>query len=179
MAATSLSASVARAEPELLQAENAFQLSAQRKDAKTIGLEFKIANGYYMYRKRFRFSVEPASAAKLGKAKFSKGKMKLDPTFGLVETYRDSVHILLPIVLSSKVSLSTNAQPARLIVTSQGCADAGVCFPPVRQAITLPPFGTALVFPDNVVSTGSSGGPLTTGVHDGSNSPKQPPVNNN
>jgi thiol:disulfide interchange protein DsbD len=179
MAATPLSASVTRAEPELLAPESAFRLSAQRKDAKTLGLEFKIADGYYMYRKRFRFSVEPQTGAKLGPAKFSKGKMKQDPTFGMVETYRDSVRILLPMKLSNKGSPMANTQPLKLIVTSQGCADAGVCFPPVRQAITLPALGRALLLPADAPGTGSFRGALSVGAQDSSNSPKPLPGSTN
>ena len=175
MAATPLSASATRAEPELLPPESAFQFTAQRKDANTFGWEFKIANGYYMYRKRFRFGVEPGSAAKLGEAKFSKGKMKQDPTFGRVEVYRDSVRILLPITLAHKGSSSGTMQPVRLIVTSQGCADAGVCYPPVRRSITLPRLGTALLLPDDVTGMDSFGVNLNPGAQDTSNAPKPLP----
>ena len=76
----------AGAEPELLEPERAFQLSAVYKDSKTVELRYKIADGYYMYRGRFKFDLGSVSAARLGKAMFPKGNMKQDPSFGRVET---------------------------------------------------------------------------------------------
>ena len=75
---------VVKPEADLLEPERAFQLSARYKDPKTVDLQFKIADGYYMYRSKFKFAIEPANVAKLKKASLSKGVMKTDPTFGRV-----------------------------------------------------------------------------------------------
>ena len=75
VAQVGLSIAFASVEPALLEPERAFQLSAQRKDLKNVELRYKIADGYYMYRPRFKFAAVPATSAKLGKATFSKGKM--------------------------------------------------------------------------------------------------------
>ena len=135
-------------EPALLEPEHAFQLSAIRKDPKNMELRYQIADGYYMYRGRFKFALEHAQSVKLGKAVYSKGKMKQDPTFGRVEVYRDSVRILLPIVGAGKHTTSANAMPLRLKVTSQGCADVGVCYPPLHQFLTLGPASLDVVRPE-------------------------------
>ncbi len=145
---------VAKPEPDLLEPERAFQLSARYKDPKTVDLQFKIADGYYMYRSKFKFAIEPANVAKLKKASLSKGIIKEDPTFGRVETYRDSVRILLPITQFNQSVALANGQPLRLKVTSQGCADVGVCYPPQHQYLTLRHADSSTIFPDGLASSG-------------------------
>jgi len=118
---------------KLLPAERAFRLAARTLDPSTLEARFVIAPGYYMYRDKMRFKIEPDSASVPG-ADLPKGKLKDDPFFGRVETYRDEVVVRLPV---------TGAKPGQsltLVAESQGCADAGVCYPPNVQklAIALP-----------------------------------------
>ena len=139
--------SVLTPEPDLLEAERAFQLRARWQDAKTVELEYAIADQYYLYRDRFRFAVNgvPVSMAKY---KFPAGKMKADATFGKVVTYRNSVRILLPVALTGNSSTSSVTQPVKLDVTSQGCADAGICYPPLKQTLLLARGDSAFVHPE-------------------------------
>ena len=153
---------IADAGSDLIEPERAFQLSGRYKDPKTLELQYKIAEGYYLYRAKFKFAVEPATDAKLGNAQISKGKMKQDPTFGWVETYRDSVRILLPIRTLGKNVTSMGMRPLRLKVTSQGCADAGVCYPPLHQYLTFQPSSLAVVLPDGTPKLGSPEPPLAS-----------------
>ena len=153
---------IANAGSDLIEPERAFQLSGRYKDPKTLELHYKIAEGYYLYRAKFKFAVEPATDAKLGNAQISKGKMKQDPTFGWVETYRDSVRILLPIPTLGKNVTSLGMPPLRLKVTSQGCADAGVCYPPLHQYLTFQPGSLAVVLPDGTPKLGSPESPLAS-----------------
>lgn len=146
---------VRSAEQELLEPGRAFQLSARHFDSQTIELTYKIAEGYYMYRGRFKFVLEPKTSGKAGKARFSNGKMKQDPTFGRVEVYRESVRILLPIVMTGGDDASASAKKVRLRVTSQGCADVGVCYPPQHETLTIGPAERGVILPDGVVSSGS------------------------
>ncbi len=115
---------------DLLEPEKAFRLSARAIDATTIEVRFDIARGYYMYRDKFAFAAEPADV-KLGPAVFPKGEVKKDEFFGLMETYRKQVAVTLP------VQGNGNAEKVRLAVTSQGCADIGVCYPPQVQTVEL------------------------------------------
>ena len=147
-------------EPELLEPERAFQLVARRQNSKTIELHYKIADGYYMYKGRFKFAVEPPTSMKLGKAVLSKGKVKQDATFGRVETYRDSVRILLPIASIGNGVTRADAMPLRLRIISQGCADAGVCYPPLQQTVTFTPTGFDVVLPDGIDDVGGVAGSL-------------------
>src|SRR5450759_221138 len=111
---------------ELLDPAVAFKFSAQAIDAGTIEVRYRIADGYYMYRDKFKFAVEPATV-KLGAAQFPKGDVHNDEFFGKVETYRKEVRIRLPFTRDA------DADKLKLAVTSQGCADVGVCYVPQVQ----------------------------------------------
>ena len=135
-------------EQDLLEPERAFFLSARFKDAKTAEFHYKITDGYYMYRARFKVVAEPQSTATLGKAVFTKGEMKQDATFGRVEIYRNSMRILIPISSMGKDLGPSGEKLLRLKITSQGCADAGVCYPPLHQTLTLKAGSGDIKYPD-------------------------------
>ena len=116
---------------EFLDPAIAFQPGARALDAQTIEVAFAIAKGYYLYRDKFRFAVE-GEAVTLGSPGFPKGKMKDDENFGKVEVFYNSVAIRLPVERNASGTL-----PLKLNVTSQGCADAGVCYPPQTQTVTV------------------------------------------
>ncbi len=72
---------------DLLQPDVAFKFSAHALDANTLEVRYKIADGYYLYRDKFKFTAEPATV-KLGTAQFPQGDVHNDEFFGKVETYR-------------------------------------------------------------------------------------------
>ncbi|WP_454742291.1 protein-disulfide reductase DsbD [Cupriavidus necator] len=117
----------AATEEDFLPPEQAFRFAARQLDDKTVEVRFDVAPGYYMYRERFAFAAQPVGV-KLGTPDFPHGKVKFDDTFGKeMETYRDSVTIRVPV----------ESAPAdgkwSLTVTSQGCADKGLCYPPMES----------------------------------------------
>lgn len=124
---------------DLLPPLLAFKPTALALDGQTIEVRFEIANGYYLYRDKFRFAVE-LEGIELGSPTFPKGKDKDDDTFGRVEVYYKDLVIRLPVERNSSGVL-----PLTLSVTSQGCADIGVCYPPQRQSlrVELPDVSTA------------------------------------
>src|SRR5712691_7747138 len=126
LAATLLFATLAQAIniDELLEAEDAFRFLARTTGSATVEIEYEIAEGYYLYRDKFAFAVE-ATTAKLGRAQFPAGEVREDKFFGRSETYRTRVRITLPV--------ESPGEAFKLIVTSQGCADVGVCYPPQQH----------------------------------------------
>jgi len=120
------------AEPELLEPDRAFRFSARLNDARSIEVNYRIAPGYYLYREKFSFALSPA-AAKLGAAQLPAGKKHRDEFFGEVETYRGDLRIVLPFELGEAAAVSA----LMLSATSQGCADAGVCYVPHEQKAEL------------------------------------------
>ncbi len=124
-----LAACAAAQEPKLLEPERAFAFSVRALDPATVEARFAIASGYYLYRDRVKFSLE--SGALAAAPILPPGKVKDDPYFGKVETYRGDLVVRLP--------LATPAPGAMVTVSaeSQGCADIGVCYPPQRQKVTV------------------------------------------
>jgi len=124
-----LGAGVARADdPKLLPNERAFAFSARGVDERTVEARFVIADGYYLYRDKLRFSAEPGTMAP---PTLPPGKVKEDQFFGKVETYRNQIVVRLPLETAAPgKSITVHAE-------SQGCADLGVCYPPQVQNVTL------------------------------------------
>lgn len=118
------------AQTGLLPQEEAFRFAARALDSRTLEARFTIASGYYLYRDKLSFAVEPESAT-LAPAALPPGKLKDDEFFGRVETYRDRVVVRLPL------DRGAPGQSLTLRADSQGCADAGVCYPPTTQRIVL------------------------------------------
>ena len=111
---------------DLLEPEKAFRFSARVLDAAAIEVRYAIADGYYMYRDRFKFAA--AGDVRLGAPELPRGIKHKDEFFGEVETYRKEVRIRLPVAGRGRLDLT---------VTSQGCADIGVCYVPMESRSTL------------------------------------------
>lgn len=128
--ALAMAATTFAADNRVLPPEQAFRFSARALDDRTIEARFAVADGYYLYRDKFSFALEPAATA-LGPPQFPAGKVKDDPYFGKVETYRGDVIIALP--------LQSSAAGQSVVVAAdlQGCADIGLCYPVNRQKVTL------------------------------------------
>ncbi|MDP2793658.1 MAG: protein-disulfide reductase DsbD [Sulfurisoma sp.] len=144
---------------EPLEPEQAFKFSVRAIDARTIEARWQITGGYYMYREKFRFSAEPATL-RLGTPVFPKGEVHEDENFGKVETYRKEVKILLPIEGGAA------GETVTLKVSSQGCWDKGVCYPPTPQQakVTLAAASAAPAPATAVPTTTSSGGDETSQI---------------
>ena len=117
-------------QPGLLEPEKAFRISARALDARSVEVEFRIAEGYYMYRDRFRIAT--ASGKPLADVEIPRGKLKEDEFFGKSEVFRDGVRIRVPLSAADTARGSVN-----LKVTSQGCSDKGVCYIPLEQTVSV------------------------------------------
>ena len=123
-----------QANSSFLDPEKAFVLSAQMVGPHEIEVRFNIARGYYMYRERFEFALDDP-VVKLGTPVYPKGVVKYDATFNKdMELYFGQVAIRIPI---DPWPRDTPAKPLTLNVTSQGCAEAGLCYPPMDSKLNL------------------------------------------
>ncbi|NBS57960.1 MAG: protein-disulfide reductase DsbD [Betaproteobacteria bacterium] len=121
-------------EADLLEPEKAFRMSTRAVDDRTVEVKFDIADGYYLYRERFKFEAEPGiggANVKFGTPDFPAGVKKKDEFFGEVETYRKQLIVLLP------VEKTGGGDTLKLVVTSQGCADVGVCYVPMQTRASV------------------------------------------
>ncbi|MFA7094996.1 MAG: protein-disulfide reductase DsbD, partial [Gammaproteobacteria bacterium] len=112
-----------------LEPERAFQIKASARDAATVVVEWAIADGYYMYRDKFRFQSDSPGVT-LGTPNIPPGKIKQDEFFGEVETYRQRVAVEIPVQGAATDAIEITA-------SSQGCADIGVCYPPLTQKVRV------------------------------------------
>ncbi|MEO6593986.1 MAG: protein-disulfide reductase DsbD, partial [Planctomycetota bacterium] len=122
-----------RAATTFLEPERAFRFAARVLDERNVEVSFEVAPGYYLYREQLKFE---AAGATLGVPDIPRGKVKFDETFQKnVETFRDTLRIVVPVERAGS--------GFRLLVTSQGCADEGLCYPPMRSAadVRLAAFG--------------------------------------
>src|SRR5690606_31709615 len=98
--------------------DQAFAFEFIQKDDQ-LTLSWQIAEGYYLYKKQFKTVVKDAQ---LGEPEFPKGKEHEDEFFGVSEVFYQQVDIQYPIIESM--------QDGVVKVRYQGCADAGLCYPP-------------------------------------------------
>ncbi|WP_363798861.1 protein-disulfide reductase DsbD [Lysobacter firmicutimachus] len=126
-------------EQDLLPVDEAFVLGAQAASADRIAIDWKIAKGYYLYKHRISVKADAGFAAQ--PLQLPKGKAYKDEFFGDVETYRERVVASLP--------GQAQAGSVKLTIKYQGCADAGICYPPQTRtvAVALPAAAAAAVDP--------------------------------
>ncbi|MXW49681.1 MAG: protein-disulfide reductase DsbD, partial [Gammaproteobacteria bacterium] len=116
-------------EPEFLPVDEAFALSTETADDGALLAYWDMPDGYYLYRHRFDFTLKDLEAAVLGPAELPPGKDKVDEYFGAVEVYYHRVQARVPI---------RDAQgPVEVGISYQGCAEAGLCYPPERRWVVV------------------------------------------
>jgi thiol:disulfide interchange protein DsbD len=121
---------------DFLPPDVAFQLSAAADGSAAVSLNWIIADGYYLYRHRVAVKTE-TSGFTVGVPVLPDGKKKTDEFFGQVEVYYQQLDATVPL------ERAAGADTVELKVTYQGCADAGLCYPPITKTIevALPPPG--------------------------------------
>jgi thiol:disulfide interchange protein DsbD len=119
-------------EDDLLPPDQAFQFLASVKDARTLRADWRIADGYYLYREKIQLELVDAAGAQLGAYDIPRGTPKYDEAFGQVETFYNELGFDLPLIRSNPA-----VQAITLRAKYQGCADRGVCYPPMTQEISL------------------------------------------
>lgn len=117
---------------DLLPPEQAFQFFASVKDAHTVQATWQIADGYYLYKDKLSLALQPPAAAQLGKLPLPAGEAYHDAEFGQVQIYRNQVNVEVPLVRGQSA-----AETVTLLAKFQGCADRGVCYPPMQQTVGL------------------------------------------
>lgn len=117
---------------DLLEPQQAFRFSASLINPVVVEVRYDIAAGYYMYRNRFEFSSQPKTI-KWAAPKLPRGIVNQDEFFGRVETYRDELTFRI------RLQKPVPETGVEFSVISQGCADIGVCYAPLKQTVILRP----------------------------------------
>jgi thiol:disulfide interchange protein DsbD len=120
---------------DFLPVDAAFRFGAVPSGPDRVRLVWEIADGYYLYRERVKVGIESPSAS-LGALEMPPGQIKNDEFFGKQEVYHHELAATMSVIRSSNAALRLP-----LKVTYQGCADAGLCYPPVTKTlmVSLPP----------------------------------------
>lgn len=131
--------------PELLEADQAFRLFVVETTGDSVVLGWQIAAGYYLYRERIRVETSDSDPVRLLGVELPPGEEKQDEFFGLMQVYYEAVE--------ARVALQRQ-QPGdmevQLRVGFQGCAEVGVCYPPMEKLVTV-------VLADSAAGAGTPG----------------------
>ncbi|MEP7705951.1 protein-disulfide reductase DsbD [Paraglaciecola sp. 25GB23A] len=112
-------------EPDFLAVDQAFQFEFTQKDNDLV-LSWTVADGYYLYKKQFKTVVKNAE---LAEPQFPQSEQIEDEFFGVSDIFRQQVNITYPIIQS--------IQDGVVKIQYQGCADAGLCYPPTVKVVYL------------------------------------------
>jgi len=141
-------------QPKFLPADEVFHVSGAAAGPNAIRLSWSIRDGYYLYRSRLK--VTDLRGARLEGLQLPAGQIKMDPYFGREEIYRHEVTGLLPLGRD----LGAGSGDLSLRVTYQGCADAGLCYPPITKTVdvALPAAGASRSAGPTAAGSGASAG---------------------
>ena len=136
---------------EFLSPDQAFRFDAIPEGTDRIRLNWEIAEGYYLYRARIKVRTTSATA-QLGTPQFPPGQVKTDEYFGKQEVYHHELAASVPVARSSGGELELPLE-----VTYQGCADAGLCYPPQTKSVVVRLPGSVGSGSDGARKPGASG----------------------
>ena len=108
--------------PDFLPVGQAFMFSSERLESGETRLYWQITDGYYLYQKRLKFEGLGASE----QPELPSGEDHNDEYFGQQQVYRQGLELVIPASASGQINVGW-----------QGCADAGLCYPPQNQVVDL------------------------------------------
>jgi thioredoxin:protein disulfide reductase len=116
-------------ENDFLPPDVAFRVGGSVVDGANVRLRWVIADGYYLYKQKIEVKAESADLV-VGEPQLPQGVMKTDPYLGRQEIYTQQFEAQVPYSRSD-----FGAHPIQLKVTYQGCAEAGLCYPPITKVL--------------------------------------------
>ncbi len=122
---------------EPLRVEEAYQFSAEVAGPEQLRLLWQIADETYLYHDKIQLRLIDAEGVSIGdyglpEPIVKQDALRIDGTIGELPVYYDGIELLVPLIRSD-----TAATTIELEVKYQGCADLGICYPPVTQRTTL------------------------------------------
>ena len=108
-----------------LNVDEAFKISLKKNEKESLSIKFDIANGYYLCKDKIKISVDNEEITKIF---FPKSKIKEDEFFGKSEIYDKNISLIVE---------KNNKRGALLEVLYQGCANKGLCYPPIKKTFFL------------------------------------------
>ncbi|MDG1732269.1 MAG: protein-disulfide reductase DsbD [Thalassotalea sp.] len=124
---------------EFLPVEQAFQFDFNQHQDQ-VEIYFAVADGYYLYKEKL---VIKTQGAEFSAPTLPKGKDHEDEYFGIQEVYYKQLKFTVPVA-----KVNDNAQ---LIITYQGCAEKGLCYPPTKKIVPLSQLSTNTSVPGSIL----------------------------
>ena len=136
-------------EPQFLKVDEAFVMDfSQKNDQLTVS--WTIADGYYLYKKQFKTVTKNAQ---IGEATYSPAPTQIeDEFFGISDVFFEGVDVTYPII----ESITDGVVKIRF----QGCAEAGLCYPPTTKVIYLSEVNTAA--PSSAITIAQTSAPVAS-----------------
>jgi thioredoxin:protein disulfide reductase len=116
--------------PDFLPVDEAFAIQPLERRDGTLRVSWRIAKDYYLYRDRLSFALREPRGATLGTPALPQSEPYEDEHFGSTQVYRGTLVVALPLATAAN-------GPVSLTVGYQGCADAGLCYPPQTRTLEL------------------------------------------
>ncbi|HMQ13257.1 MAG TPA: protein-disulfide reductase DsbD family protein, partial [Candidatus Competibacter phosphatis] len=133
----------------ILDADQAFQLTISAVDPVTLEARWIIAPGYYLYRDKFKLVLVDDEKTTIARIDIPPGESKEDPYFGHQEVFHHEA-----VLVAHLRRESGGSQTVRVKADYQGCAEVGVCYPPLSQTVTV-----ALPAPSSLAETADQPAP--------------------
>jgi thioredoxin:protein disulfide reductase len=115
-------------ETDFLPPDVAFRVAA-RVDGNVVKVRWVIADGYYLYRRKIEVRAESPDLV-VSAPELPLGTVKTDPYLGTQQVYTQQVEAVVPYS-----RIDAGAHPLQIKVIYQGCAEAGLCYPPITKVI--------------------------------------------
>jgi thiol:disulfide interchange protein DsbD len=116
---------------EFIPVDEAFRVYVTALDGNTAEVGFQVTPGHYLYKDKISVTT-PSDVARTGVLGLPAGELKVDEYFGEMEVYHDDVFVKVPVARATP-----DAMELELMVGYQGCADAGLCYPPQTRSFTV------------------------------------------
>ncbi len=144
------------ANDDFLPVDEAFQPILTALDGNTVEVAIRVAAGYYLYKDKISATVD-SDQVQLGKLELPAGEMQTDQYFGDMEVYHFDVFGRLPMARATPEAMDLDLE-----IGYQGCADDGICYPPVSRIITVSlPGATAVSALASVAAASASAAPVS------------------
>ena len=121
----------AAADADFLPVDEAFEPILTPLDGNAVEIAFRVADGYYLYKDKIAARAV-SDVAQAGILELPAGEMKTDQYFGEQEVYFGDVFGKLAIARATP-----EAMDLTLELRYQGCADGGICYPPVTRTLSV------------------------------------------
>lgn len=148
----------------VLAADQAFQVLVDASDAMSLEARWNIASGYYLYRDKLQLSLLDPKGVSIKTLEIPPGETKDDPYFGPQQVFHNQL------VIRARLDREIlEPQSVQVRVDYQGCAEVGVCYPPLQRIMTvaLPALSATSKPPAPVSSTtGAETGVSVSSIND-------------